>query len=571
MLLLAALALADDTLLLGEGPETVSWAELLAGGNVVGRTGGLIGQLRPGEQVPADTAIEAIDTLPDGVVRLHLKPGTDDFALARRLHAHPAFAWVHPDLRLRLVPTRVPDDPWFADEWHLDNTGQGGRTGGVDINAPAAWDFATGAGQLIAVLDSGVQLDHPDLVVIPGYDFVGRDDDPSPGTDSSAPHGTGVAGIAAARGNNGYGVAGVAWEADVYAVRLIGGATTTSDLYDAFSQAVDAGAGVLSNSWGFEGCGAVNNSSVFTQMFKYAERKGRGGLGSVVVFAAGNDGCDNSDDPMLSNENAVVVAALEWWDERASYSNWSDDVLIAAPTSLLTTDMSPGGYGSYGGDDAFADGFAGTSGATPVVSGVVALMLEANPRLTAQQVRDVLCQTATRNDLAGADWNEDGWSPYYGCGRIDAGAAVATVANVAPSAPVPRLVRDEVYEGRVVLAWEAAVDEDDDVLGYDVEWSVENAEDEGHTERMTGLALDLTGRLVVGDVVSWRVTAVDAWGAGSWSSDTRFAVVDVPARDTGEAPTPGAPATCEAGAAPPEAAALLGALAALASARRRRR
>lgn len=570
MFLLVALALADDSVLLGEGPEATSFAALVRSGMVKGRSGALVGQLRPGHAMPAVAGVNGVDALPDGVVRLRLAAGTDDLALARRLHAHPAFAWIHPDLVLNLVPARVPDDPYYVDEWHLDNTGQGGRTGNVDINAPMAWDIATGAGVTIAVLDSGVQLDHPDLEVQSGHDYLDDDDDASPGADSSGPHGTGVAGIAGARGNNAYGVAGVAWEADLYAIRLIGGNTTTSDLYSAFSEAVDAGAGVLNNSWGFGGCGQVSDSAVFTQMFKYAERKGRGGLGSVVVFAAGNDGCDNSDDPMLSNDAALVVAALEWWDQRASYSNWGDDIRIAAPTSILTTDITPGGYGSYGGDDALADGFSGTSGASPVVAGVVALMLEANPRATSEQVRDVLCQTARRNDLGGADWDESGWSPYYGCGSIDAGAAVATIANAAPAAPVPRLVRDVVFPEHILLAWEPAVDADGDVIAYTVEYWLDGDEETVVTTTVAGEVLDLSDQLAAGIEVTWRVAALDPWGAGEWSVEIRFSIEDPPT-DNGEDPGEEGEdpaATCATSTSPPSA---LAALLVAAAVRRRRR
>lgn len=567
MLLIVTLVLADDSVFLGEGPERTSYAALLESGSVKGRTGGLVGQLRPGELLPPIHGVRTVDELPDGVVRIHLAPGTDDLALARELHAHPAFAWVHPDLLLNLVPARVPNDPLYADQWHHDNTGQGGRTGNVDINTPIAWDIATGAGITVGVLDSGVQLDHPDLVVRGGHDYVDRDDDASPGADSSGPHGTGVAGIASARGDNGLGVAGVAWESEVYAIRLIGGSTSTSDLYDAFSEAVDAGAGVLNNSWGFGGCGQVSDSTVFGQMFRYAERKGRDGLGTVVVFAAGNDGCDNSDDPMLSHEEALVVAALEWSDQRASYSNWGDDVRIAAPTGILTTDTFPGGYGSYGDDDGFADGFSGTSGASPVVAGVVALMLEANPRATAEQVRDIVCQTARRNDLAGADWDSNGWSPYYGCGAIDAGAAVATIANTAPSAPVPRLVRDTTWVDHTVLAWEAAHDPDGDVSAYVVEYWLDGDEETLVSDVVTDRILDLSGEFEPNTALSWRVAAIDPWGTGPWSVETSFTVAATPEppapADTPEEP----PAGCSAGA--PASVAGIFLVAALAGRRRR--
>lgn len=548
-LLAAALspARADDTFYAGPGPELLSMSALEAGSTVVGRTGGLVARVTDPEAVAAHPDVVSIERLHGDVVRVHLRPGADDLAVSRALHARGDVTWVHPDLLLALRPAAAPTDPLYAAEWHLDNTGQGGRTPDVDINAVQAWQYATGAGVTIAVLDTGVQWDHPDLVVTPGHDYIDRDEDPSPGTDDGAPHGTGVAGIAAARGNNELGVAGVAWEADVYAIRLIGGSTSTSDLYDAFAEAVDAGAGVLSNSWGFYGCDGVPNVGVFTDMFKYADDVGRDGLGTLVVFAAGNDNCDNSDDAMLSNGKAIVVAALEWWDERASYSNYSDDMDIAAPTSLLTTDLSSGGYGSYDGDDAYWDGFSGTSGATPVVSGVVALMLEANPRITAKQVRDVLCRTAVRNDLDAAGWNEDGWSPYYGCGRIDAGAAVASIASTAPSSPVPTLVRDTVYPERVVLAWEPAADPDHDVQGYTVAWWLDGADvTEAETKSVGGTWVDLAGNFDVGDVVHWTVTANDVWGAGATCAVQSFSVVEAPdlvVDGGGEAPEPASCAT----------------------------
>jgi subtilisin family serine protease len=440
----------------------------------------------------------------------------------------------------------------------------------VDIDAERAWTYATGAGVTIAVLDSGVQLDHPDLVVVPGHDYIDQDDDPGPAPGSDeGPHGTCAAGVAAAVGDNTYGVAGVAYGADIYAVRLIGGDTTLDDLYNAFVESVDAGAGVLSNSWGFgTACETVPRYGVFADMFDYAEETGRGGLGSVVVFAAGNGACDIENDHMLGHETAVVVAAIESWDQRAWYSSYGDAVDIAAPTTLLTTDLTEGGYGSYDGDDAFVDGFNGTSAATPVVAGVVALMMEANPRITAAAIRDVLCATAVRTDVANAGYDADGRSPYYGCGRIDAGAAVEAVADTAPDAPEPALVADEVVVGRAVLAWEAAADPDGDVSGYEVSWwRIGGGDDTDPIEEtlvpVAGTSLDLGAELDVGDGVTWKVRAVDPWGAGPWSAEQAFTVV---AEETAPPPEQ------ESGCRHTSGAGMGGlALAALGLARRRRR
>jgi subtilisin family serine protease len=527
VLTLIAAARADDTFTPGAGLDPVSFDALVSAGTVKGRTGRLLVRGDPAV-VSAMPGVDRVTTLPGGLLRVEPAAGTDDLALARALSARPGVTYALPDLTFTLVPATLPDDPWVADEWHLENTGQSGRTVDVDIDAEAAWAYATGKGQLIAILDSGVQLDHPDLSVVAGYDYIGRDPDPSPDFSSdSGPHGTGAAGVAAAVGNNGYGVAGVAYDADVYAIRLIGGDTSLDDLYNSFAEAVDAGASVLSNSWGFgTSCAVIPADDVFTDMFNYAEDNGRGGLGAAVVFAAGNGACDIANDGMLHNRKAVVVAAIEWNDERAWYSSYGDSVDISAPTSLLTTDLIGGGYGSYGGDDAFADGYSGTSAATPVVSGVLALMFEANPRITAKQARDVLCDTGVRNDAALAQWDGDGRSPFYGCGRIDAGAAVAAVANGAPEAPAPALVAETAELPRVLLNWEAPADPDADALSYLVTWSVNGGEAE--VDAVDGTTMDLASAVDLGDVVTWSVAAVDPWGAGPSSADVTFTVVVMP-------------------------------------------
>lgn len=546
----------DDTFWPDASGRVESYGELVRQGLVVGRTGRVLVHGDSASALAALPDVADVVRLPGGLLRVTPAAGVDDLALARALRAVPGVAWAHPDLllspRIAALPdSPLPDDPLLADEWHLENTGQGGRTAGVDINAALAWEYASGAGQQIAVIDSGVQVGHPDLSLIPGHDYVDGDDDPSPDPADAweGPHGTCVSGVAAAIGDNGYGVAGVAWDADVYGIRLIGGATSLEDLYDAFVEAVDAGSGVLSNSWGWsDTCASISNYGTFDDMFDYAEEQGRGGLGSVVVFAAGNGGCDIAADQMLAHRKLIVVAAVESNDVRASYSNFGDSVDIAAPTTLLTTDMVGGGYGSYGGDDAMVDGFNGTSASTPVVSGVVALMMEANPRISATQIRNALCATATRIDVANAGYDSEGWSPYYGCGRIDAGAAVAAVANVAPQAPSPTLTGGDVYEGRALLAWTAAEDADHDVLGYDVAYWVDGEDEESApTTWVTGTSLELGDLLAAGTTVSWKVRAEDPWGAGDWSETTTFTVLATPEEPIAEAPTEEEPGGCSTG------------------------
>ncbi len=463
-----------------------------------------------------------------GVARVEVHPGVDEIELARRLHGTRGIAWVHPDFARRTVPTSIPDDPYFADQWHLENTAQWGMatTAGVDIRATEAWELSTGKGVLIADIDTGVALAHPDLRVVAGHDYVEDDDDPSPGPEWDDAHGTATSGIAAAIGNNGLGVAGVAYDAEIYAIRLIGGSTSLSDFYDAFAEAVDAGASVLSNSWGYsDGCPEVRLYGVEEEALVYAETIGRGGLGSVVVFSAGNGACDLADNDLLAYPTVVAVSATGGTDDLEWYSSFGDPVDLAAPAGVVTTDpLGDPGYGAWEGDPSYSGPFGGTSASCPVVSGTVALMLAANPRLTAAAVREALCATAERMDLADAEWNADGWSPYYGCGRVDAAAAVWATADGGPPAP-PTLVAPEAeaYEDRVVLEWRS---EDDDRLTYEVTWTAGGEATAVETESTT---LDLTGAVAAGDTVEWTVLPSDAWGPGEIARGS-FVVLAIPDR-----------------------------------------
>lgn len=522
LLLTLSVALADDRFFVG--PQEWHYDALLQAGHVVGRTHKILLETTDTDALLALPDVADLKVLPGGVVVLSLRPGRDDLALARLLSQQPAVAWAIPDVILPIQPADLPNDPLLAHEWYLENDGSNGQVSDVDIDATTAWSIATGAGQMIAILDSGTQLDHPDLRVIPGYDYIDNDSDPSPGTSDSwgDPHGTCTAGIAAATGNNGYGVAGVAWNADIYAIRIVGAGSSLEDIYTAFVEAVDAGATVLSNSWGFStDCSEMPAYSTFTRMYSYAETQGRGGLGAAVIFAAGNGNCDIALDGLLNQPTPIVVAALESNDQRASYSSFGETVDIAAPTTLLTTDMIPGGYGSYDGDDAIVDYFNGTSAATPVVAGVAALMFEANPRLTAAQLRDVLCETAVRGDLVNAQWDANGHSDAYGCGRVNAGAAVLAVANGIPDAPLPVFVAETAEEGHVQLHWEGS-DPDADPLSYTLRWQKNSDAPQTVVLSDTSYAVD---GLLAGDTVTWQVAASDAWGMGPWSETEVLTVV----------------------------------------------
>jgi subtilisin family serine protease len=573
LLLLLPTALAADWFYPGAGPEVAVIDDRGRIGEMeVQRTGRLlVGADDPGA-FAAQPQVTAVDVLGPGVLLLHLVPGADELAFSRRLHGQTGVRWAHPDLVLPMQVQSLPDDPYLAGQWHLENDGATGWRVDADIDASVAWDLTRGAGQIIAVLDSGTDIDHPDLSVIAGRDFLDDDDDPSPVPgDSSGPHGTATAGLAAALGDNGVGVAGVAYEAQVYAVRIVGGSATLSDMYDAFTGSVDAGATVINNSWGFSnGCDAYALYGTLESAFEYAEEVGRGGLGTAVVFSAGNGSCDNSSDGMLGYETIIGVGASSGDDVLEWYSSYGDGVDLVGPSgNMLTTDIAGAdeGYGSYGGDPDYYDWFSGTSASAPVVSGVVALLFAANPRLRADQVLDVLCATATPIDVDDGDYDSTGWSAAYGCGRINAGAAVLAVANSAPDAPVLLSPIDEAPEGRIVLRWSGA-DADGDTLQWTLRWWTGEEEEAPETATVVELDdewLDLSGVLVEGDSFRWQVQASDSWGVGEASEVAQVVIV----ADEEAPPPPAVEGGCmQAGTR--AAGGLMAVVAALLAGRRRR-
>ena len=498
-------------------------------------------------------ALDAAGTL----LEVDLGAAADDFAVSRTLRSLPGVEFAHPNLARVLQPHTLPDDPYVSGQWHLENVGQTDGSIDADIDAELAWTVATGAGVMVSVVDTGVEPVHPDLRVICGYNYVEDIDDCHP-EDGNA-HGTAAAGLIGAIGNNGIGVAGVAYDADIFGVRLLGGATTDSDMYEAFRASVDAGAAVINNSWGYgSGCEAYSLTGSMRRAFQYAEEDGRSGLGTVVVFSAGNSDCDMSRDGIASWSTVVSVAALDRFDRKESYSNYGHGMDVAGSSGgLLTTDITGDpGYGNYEGDPDYAPHFSGTSASAPVVAGVLALMFEANPDLTAEHARIMLNATADKGHPEEAAYDESGWSPVYGYGRVNAAAAVLAVANVPPEAPQLVGPVGDPYEDRVILQWSAPVDPDGDALTYTVQWTAHvpdpgaDADDTGALEDtgasedsdtpsdaeavttevtgITGTTLDLTGSVSAHTRITWSVTAHDAWTLTDPTEAPEFTVQPIP-------------------------------------------
>lgn len=370
------------------------------------------------------------------------RPALDE--TLERLESLPEVRSVERERMLRRYPRRFePRDPLFPDQWHHENLGQGGGIPHADANVRPAWDAGLfGEGVTIGVVDTGIEFDHPDLspnYLAPyGYDFLSGDGDPSPSEDSDR-HGTAVAGISLAAANDRDGL-GIAPSASLVPIRLIpdrnlsnsGIGYSSSTEAEALSYRDDI-VDIYNNSWGPGDLRYSEMPGVVAAAIEENVREGRDGRGTVYVWAAGNGGLDDDNsnyDGYNASPYTISVGAIGDNDILASYSEPGANLLVTAPSlgtgqGIVTTDNT-GASGYSDGDT--TDNFSGTSAAAPMVSGLVALLLEARPDLGWRDVQQILARTAEPVDLRGGTWTQNGaglWiSHEYGFGRIDAGAAL---------------------------------------------------------------------------------------------------------------------------------------------------
>ena len=333
------------------------------------------------------------------------------------------------------------DDPRFDDQWHLDNTGQSGGVINEDANVTGVWDVYNGTGVAIGIVDDGLQHDHPDLsanyLSSNDWDYCGSDGNPYPS--NSHAHGTAAAGVAAATGDNAEGGAGAAPDADLAGFRLIACGNSDSMEAQALShdrQIID----IYSNSWGPSDDGSTLEAPgpLMVAAFESDVSIGRGGLGNIITWAAGNglQADDNSNyDGYANMRQTIAVTAISHNGDQSYYAEPGANILVAAHSNGdgegITTTDNQGGAGYTNSD--YTDTFGGTSSATPLVSGVIALMLEANANLTWRDVQHIIVNSARMNDPTDASWSVNGAghdvSHKYGFGAMDAGAAVALAEN----------------------------------------------------------------------------------------------------------------------------------------------
>ena len=371
-----------------------------------------------------------------------------------------------------------PDDANLTKQWYISNSGQNNGTSGIDINVKSVWNEYTGDGVVIGIVDDGIDYNHPDISPnyegSYSYDFCDSDTDPMTNS-SSEWHGTAIAGIVAAKGNNEFGIAGVSYNSTIAGIRLFSEDCeysedeeyTLNDL--TVSQALiykNQNIDIYSNSWGPEDDGQTLGrvGPLTLAAFEKGANEGRGGLGSIFVWSNGN-GLQNKDysnkDGYANSRYTISVGAINWQGKQTGYSEHGPNILTSAPShngiilteaGIYTTDIV-GDSSDFDGNYTVVTG--GTSTAAPMVSGVIALMLEANPNLTWRDVQHILVQTSKKVDNSHEGWfktrvNRD-YNNAYGYGLVDANAAVNLAKNWINVESEIKDVTDKVEVNQIIL------------------------------------------------------------------------------------------------------------------------
>ncbi|GAB4143787.1 MAG: hypothetical protein OHK0017_01590 [Patescibacteria group bacterium] len=318
----------------------------------------------------------------------------------------------------------IPNDTFFADQWGLNSAVVNGGVN-IDINAPEAWDITTGSPEtVIAVIDSGVDYNHPDLSSkilrksngsIWGYDFVNSDADPM----DDDGHGTHVAGIAAATSNNGLGIAGMCQQCKIMPLKFLDnqGYGDSFGAISAIYYAADNGAEVINNSWGGE-----FDDPIMQEAIDYAASKG-----AVTLAAAGNSNVTTPNYPAAMN-NVISVSAVSQGGTRASFSNFGPSIEIAGPSESVSTFPAGTNLGASCSDLNYStanDGYGrcmGTSMSTPFVSGCVGLIKSIRYDLGQTEIENLLKTTAKDLGSAGRD-------DQFGFGLLNCQAALNAVKD----------------------------------------------------------------------------------------------------------------------------------------------
>jgi subtilisin-like proprotein convertase family protein len=349
--------------------------------------------------------------------------------LAETLRNDPNILSAEPLLARKHKKKVIPNDPQFTNQWHLLNTGQNGGTAGIDINITNVWESYQGSNILIGIIDDGLDLDHEDLIsnLNTNIDWDFNYDDGIPQAGSGDDHGSPCAGVAAGRGNNGKGISGAAPQATLVGLRLISLATSDSQEADALSHSNQL-IRIKSNSWGPNDDTSLQGPGTLAAA---ALKAGAENEDSLFFWAGGNglaDGDNANFDGYANSIYTIAIGAVDLNGIQSWYSEPGACLVACAPSSGdsigITTVNYTGGY---------RDNFGGTSSATPLVAGVGALMLEANPELGWRDMQEILIASAQKTDASDSDWTNNAagfhFNHKYGAGMVDAEAAVELSEN----------------------------------------------------------------------------------------------------------------------------------------------
>ena len=415
--------------------------------------------------------------------------GENPVKVANRLADEAIVAFAEPNMVNRYYACLTPGDPYYKRQWHLHAKNGAQLLAAASVDAPSAWDFTTGSrAVVVAVIDDGFDLSHPDFtgagkIVFP-RDYVDGDANPFPTKADDDYHGTPCAGVAIAE-SNGRGVVGAAYGCAFMPVRFP--LSADDDLLIQIFEETGAHADVISCSWGPPPAYAPLSSEFADTLTRLATSGGPRGKGVAICFAAANFNAP-IDDPVnaggfhwrdydgnarvthgpILNGNAahphvIGVAASTSLNRHAAYSNWGAPISVCAPSNnfdpiddaayapgrgIWTTDNETYGNG-FTAHSRYTGQFGGTSSATPLTAGVAALVISANPALSAAQVRQILESTADKivdttpdphSGVARGSYDASGHCDWFGHGKINAGAAVAEAVqrlNAGPPRKTP--------------------------------------------------------------------------------------------------------------------------------------
>ncbi|XP_015096675.1 proprotein convertase subtilisin/kexin type 4 isoform X2 [Vicugna pacos] len=375
-----------------------------------------------------------------GVVQQSLTP---HWGHCLRLKKDPKVQWFQQQTLRRRVKRSlvVPTDPWFSKQWYMNNKVQ------PDLNILQVWSQGlSGQGIVVSVLDDGIEKDHPDLWAnydpLASYDFNDYDPDPQPRYTPSDEnrHGTRCAGEVAAIANNRFCGTGVAYNARIGGVRMLDG--TITDVIEAQSLSLQPQhIHIYSASWGPEDDGrTVDGPGILTrEAFRRGVTKGRGGLGTLFIWASGNGGlhydncnCDGYTNSIhtLSVGSTTQQGHVPWYSEAcASTLTTTFSSGVATDPQIVTTDLH----------HRCTDKHTGTSASAPLAAGMIALALEANPFLTWRDMQHLVVRASRPAQLQAEDWRTNGVgrqvSHHYGYGLLDAGLLVGLARTWLPTQP----------------------------------------------------------------------------------------------------------------------------------------